>query len=75
MSVATGLCDSYCEHGGVCMREFGHDGLHDSKYCQWDDEHALSKEDANAVFRGKSPIAEAVIALTDVFEAIVEGEA
>jgi hypothetical protein len=40
-------CNSYCEHGGICMRERGHEGLHDSEYCQWDDAHALTEEDAD----------------------------
>lgn len=42
-------CRSYCEHGGICELEAGHDGLHDSRYCQWDDDHALTEEEADAV--------------------------
>jgi hypothetical protein len=48
-------CDSYCEHGGVCDLDLGHEGLHDSRYCQWDDAHALSKADADAVLIAKAP--------------------
>jgi hypothetical protein len=53
----TGRCDSNCEHGGVCILAYGHDGLHDSRYCQWDDEHALSPEEADEVYlRDRNPL-------------------
>lgn len=42
-------CNSYCEHGGVCTLELGHDGLHDSTYCQWSDAQALTRDAADAV--------------------------
>jgi hypothetical protein len=48
-------CDSYCEHGGVCELEKGHAGLHDSRYCQWDDEHALTKDAADEVLIRDNP--------------------
>lgn len=47
-------CDTYCEHGGECVLEQGHEGLHDSRYCQWSDADALSKEEADAVFFAKA---------------------
>ena len=49
-------CMSYCEHGGVCMLENGHKGLHDSRYCQWDDEHSLTKDEADEIMVAKNPI-------------------
>jgi hypothetical protein len=48
-------CRSYCEHGGVCILDEGHEGLHDSDYCQWDDEHALTKEAADALLIEANP--------------------
>jgi hypothetical protein len=41
-------CGSYCEHGGICILEAGHEGLHDSDYCRWDDAHALTEWEADA---------------------------
>lgn len=42
-------CGSYCEHGGICVLNRGHTGLHDSRYCQWDDAHALTEDEADNV--------------------------
>ena len=42
-------CGSYCDHGGICELPRGHEGLHDSGYCQWDDEHALTEAEADAL--------------------------
>lgn len=44
-------CESYCSHGGVCELEAGHEGRHDSRYCQWSDDEALDKGTADAVLR------------------------
>lgn len=46
-------CESYCEHGGCCHLPRRHEGLHDSGYCQWDDDRALSKAEADAVYESK----------------------
>ena len=46
-------CDSHCEHGGVCVLDAGHDGLHDSEYCTWTDTEAIPKEDADNLLRQK----------------------
>lgn len=48
-------CDSYCQHGGVCVLNLGHEGLHTSRYCEWDDAHALDRETADAVYLAKNP--------------------
>lgn len=40
-------CNSYCEHGGICVLEDGHEGRHDSGYCQWDDKEGITKEKAD----------------------------
>jgi hypothetical protein len=48
------LCDSYCTHGGICELNAGHEGQHDSRYCQWTDAEALSKSDADDLFRDKA---------------------
>lgn len=44
------LCDSYCEHGGCCVLDAGHEGLHDSRYCKWSDSQALPKDEADALY-------------------------
>lgn len=43
------MCETYCSHGGVCELERGHEGQHDSRYCQWTDDEALSRDEANEV--------------------------
>jgi hypothetical protein len=65
-------CDSYCEHGGVCELYAGHEGLHDSSYCQWDDAHAVSKEQADAELRRKNPggYGDALVVLSDIAKGI-----
>jgi len=45
------LCKSYCTHGGRCVLRAGHDGKHDSRYCQWTDAEALTRGQADAVLR------------------------
>ena len=42
-------CHSYCKHGGVCTLEPGHEGKHNSTYCDWTDEEALTRDQANDV--------------------------
>lgn len=48
-----GHCLSYCSHGGVCTLDDGHGGKHDSNYCQWTDEEALSYEAAQNVLASR----------------------
>lgn len=44
------MCDSYCSHGGRCVRKRGHTGLHDaSGQCSWADREALTREEADQV--------------------------
>jgi hypothetical protein len=45
----TDHCDSYCSHGGVCVLDRGHEGLHDSRFCRWSDAEALTRDAANVV--------------------------
>lgn len=47
------MCETYCSHGGVCELEQGHEGQHDSRYCQWGDDESLSRDEANAVLETK----------------------
>jgi hypothetical protein len=67
-------CQSYCEHGGVCELDEGHDGLHDSSYCKWDDAHAIPKADADAKARA-IPGGEAVVMLEDLTRAMLGQDA
>jgi hypothetical protein len=34
---------------GVCVLDQGHEGLHDSRYCQWSDAEALTRDAADAI--------------------------
>lgn len=60
-------CDTYCEHGGVCELVAGHEGPHDSSYCKWTDDQAISREDADELLVQKPlgavllPIYDAVV--------------
>lgn len=57
-------CETYCEHGGICDLEKGHEGLHDTGYCKFAE--GTSKEIADTLFIQKAgPIAEIVISLGD----------
>lgn len=47
------VCTSYCSHGGRCTQKPGHEGGHDSGYCQWTDANALTKTQADAVLAQK----------------------
>ena len=72
---STSHCWSYCEHGGVCELLEGHDGLHDSRYCQWDDDHAVSEEEADETLRAKDPFLGAtLVGMTHVLRALDEEE-
>lgn len=62
-------CDSYCSHGGVCELDPGHEGLHDSRYCQWADAEALTREAADAILATK-PGGEGLVALWDLVETV-----
>jgi hypothetical protein len=65
------ICNSHCSHGGVCILTENHEEKHDSRYCQWTDEEAISKEEADqlflleAKFQGAEQIAELMIAIED----------
>jgi hypothetical protein len=70
-------CNSYCTHGGVCILDKNHEGQHDSRYCQWTDEEAISKEKADelflleARFHGVENIAEFIIDENEILEEIM----
>lgn len=49
-----GHCLAYCSHGGVCNREDGHEGKHDSDYCQWTDEESISYDEAQSRLAARS---------------------
>jgi hypothetical protein len=57
------MCNAYCSHGGRCVLDDGHEGLHDSEYCQWSDAESLTKEAADAVLIEKAPLEGPIIAL------------
>lgn len=48
-------CISYCSHGGCCMLDAGHEGLHDSTYCTWSDAEAVTEEEADAILLERNP--------------------
>lgn len=49
-----GNCPAYCKHGGVCELDEGHRGLHDSRYCTWDDAETVSAAKADAILLAKA---------------------
>lgn len=60
-----GRCFSYCSHGGICVLDAEHEGLHDSGYCKWPDAQALTREAADALLAQK-PGGTEVLALQDL---------
>jgi len=64
------MCDSYCSHGGRCVKNPDHKGKHDSKYCKWTDAEALSREQADEVLRGNPDGAEFLDTMQPVADAL-----
>lgn len=46
-------CGAYCSHGGICILSKGHEGKHDTDYCQWDDEESITRQEADAILATK----------------------
>lgn len=68
-------CWAYCSHGGVCEKEAGHEGLHDTRYCTWADAEALTKEAADQIFLQKGGEAAArILAVTDLLLGLANRE-
>jgi hypothetical protein len=65
---AEGMCESYCSHGGICELDANHPPPHDSFFCKWTDDEALSRADADAVLAGKTGGAEVVAMWEEVVE-------
>ena len=61
-----GLCDTYCEHGGVCELLAGHSGQHDSRYCKWDDAQSVTRDEADRMLEKKGPIGRASLLAYDI---------
>lgn len=49
-------CKNYCSHGGICERDKGHEGLHDTGYCQWSDAESISYEEAQDLLARRSAL-------------------
>jgi hypothetical protein len=49
----TSSCTTFCSHGGICELDAGHEGLHDSSYCTWTDDEAISRKEADALLVSK----------------------
>ena len=66
------ICKSYCSHGGRCVLEHRHAGKHDSKFCQWNDNEAIPKDEADELIRQKGGAeGEYVVGMTDFLEALL----
>lgn len=62
-------CGSCCPHGGICPMDSGHDGPHDSGYCTWTDDEAISRVEADAILlTSGNPIAAPLLAVTEALE-------
>lgn len=48
-----GECGNYCSHGGACNLFKGHQGKHDSDYCQWETSESLTAEEADKIINAK----------------------
>jgi hypothetical protein len=70
------MCQSYCSHGGRCVLDLGHDGLHDSRYCAWTDADALTKDQADRVLattRGGQDYLDTMDPLAEFIESMYGG--
>ena len=47
-------CNANCKHGGVCEGVLGHEGPHNSGYCQWESKDSISQEQADEIMRRKA---------------------
>ena len=54
------FCETYCSHGGVCELDAGHEGPHDSGYCTWTNEEAISRDAADELLAARGPEGRAV---------------
>lgn len=72
LAVESGMCVSHCEHGGVCILDLGHKGIHDSEYCQWTDQEAISKEEADRKV-AQIPGGPEFLAMESMFASLFEG--
>lgn len=55
-------CESYCPHGGQCMKDAGHAGKHrsalddnDPTACEWTDAESITRRRADMRLATKSP--------------------
>jgi hypothetical protein len=64
-----GHCESYCDHGGMCVLPLGHEGMHDSKYCTWPDADAVTREVADERLRDQ-PMGSLVLMAQELYERI-----
>lgn len=68
MTYSDKYCKSYCSHGGVCVLEQGHKGKHDSRYCTWTDDEALTRAEADEVLAESGPEGASVVSLWDILD-------
>ena len=64
------FCFSYCSHGGVCERERGHPGTHDSGFCEWTDAEGITKAEADEKMRANSLLGDVFVAADDIARAL-----
>ena len=63
-------CGRRCCHGGCCILPEGHEGNHDTEFCQFSEAEALSDEDGDNLAISKRPDIEPLIRLGQVLEAL-----
>jgi len=59
------VCGSYCEHGGICILDDGHDGDHDSGYCTWTTAESPTQAEADTILACKPGGPEYLVLLED----------
>ena len=68
-------CPAYCPHGGICILDDKHDGLHTSGRCTWDSAESIDEATADAMILKIDPQRAAVaIGLREMFDPRKRGE-
>ena len=67
-------CGRRCSHGGCCTLDGGHDGDHDTGFCTYSDDEALSDFDGDELFASRNPEWAALVPLQAIVESAANRE-
>ena len=68
-------CGANCPHGGCCVLDRGHGGLHDTRYCRFTDAQSLTDAAADALYLANYPDMAGMVALQRSIEASIREDA